>query len=235
MLTQLVIEPVNKWKGDRLKDRKKGIKTKRQLLWSSRLQKVRGFFLPSKFILWEAFLTRHVSEPRRGIQFFASSIFRDWKHGRTQRGWYSASVITPQLNKQFVVLYLEWLTNDLLVVVLSEPPWAVWGLIYMIIGCFDDTLVIISTDWSSSKRWFGLTSDFDFWRFLNGEQEGCWNKVGCFCTHAGISVHPETCTTSLPPWLPLSAQQCSAEPPDYSYFSSNSQSQHAPQPGKVTN
>lgn len=66
------------------------------------------------------------------------------KHGWTQWGWFSAGVITPQLNKQFVVIFLEWLTNDLLVVVLSEPPWAIWGLIYMIICCFDDTLVIIS-------------------------------------------------------------------------------------------
>lgn len=148
MLTQPVIEPVNKWKGDRLKDRKRRNWMNRQPLSSARLLKV--FFFG---IFFQIYPSGNPFNPARAgatmrypvcCQLYILSM----NGHRSPRGWDSSSVITPQLNKQFVVLFLEWLTNDLLVVGLSEPPWAVWGLIYMIIGCFDDTLLIISTDWS---------------------------------------------------------------------------------------
>ncbi len=105
----------------------------------------------------------------------------------------------------------------------------------MITGCFDDTVVIISTDWSRAGA--AATEDLvwlDVWVWLTcaqsfkGNKRVVETKFGCVCAHAGISVHPSACTTSLP----LSAQQCSTEPPDYSYFSSNSNPSMPHSPGR---
>lgn len=100
---------------------------------------------------------------------------------------------------------------------LSEPPWAVWGLIYMIIGCFDDTPVIISTDWSRAEQlWQMIWYEFD-WRVLS-----LLKRIrGCFCAHAAISAHPRRARHHCR-CLPPSAQPRSTELPDYSHFSSNS-------------
>lgn len=126
------------------------------------------------------------------------------------------------------MLFLEWLTNYLLVVMPSEPPWAVCGLIYMVIRYVDDTLVIISTDWSwgSSNRWFDLLWCLNF-TDVHSRRRGLLKQslvFLCSCIHKNTSliVHDISPFTLLRLRPPLSAQQCLAEQCDYSDFYSSS-------------